>query len=273
MELNLLFAAVLGMLGLPVGSLLNMAAIRVLKKQSVAFPPSHCIHCQHPLRLRDLFPVISFLSLRGTCRYCKKRISPVYPIGEMVTAILFMWTGWHYGPLNSEWVAALFLCSMLIVITHTDLKAMLIPNAVVIPGVAMAFVLRVFLHPLPWWNYAAAAAVGFGVLYLLAVVSKGGMGGGDIKLYLFIGLIGGLSVTLLSLFIASLLGMIYALLARVTGRQRGKEQIPFGPFIAVGAFLAFLYGDAWMESVFPIVEFIIPWYYHQVFSHWHTTLN
>ncbi len=248
MEQNLLFAAVLGAIGLLVGSFLNVAAIRALKKQSVARPPSHCVHCKHPLKPWDLVPVVSYLSLRGRCRYCKAPISPVYPVGEGATALIYAWIGWHYDPLNLEWIAALLLASVLIVITHTDLKAMTIPNAVVFPGLALAVLLRLVLHPLPWWNYMAAAAVGFGLLYLLAVVSRGGMGGGDIKLYLFIGAVTGLSATLLSLFVASLLGTIYGIIARATGRTQRKQAIPFGPFIAVGAMVAFLYGDRWIEA-------------------------
>lgn len=125
---------------------------------------------------------------------------------------------------------------------------MTIPDKVVFTGVALALILRLFVHPLPYWNYAAAAAVGFAILYLLAVVSRGGMGGGDIKLYLFIGLILGIQLTILSLFLASVLGMVYGVAAIFAGKQKTKKPIPFGPFIAAGALLAFLYGDQWVIS-------------------------
>ncbi|MCI3922539.1 prepilin peptidase [Paenibacillus sp. TRM 82003] len=248
MELNLLFAATLGVFGLLVGSFLNVVAIRVLKKQSIAFPPSHCVRCKHPLRPWDLVPVISYLALRGRCRYCKQQISPVYPTGETATGLTYAWVGWHYGPLDLEWIAGILLASILIVITHTDLKAMIIPNAVVFPAAGLAIALRLFVHPLPWWNYIAAAAIGFGLLYVLAVVSRGGMGGGDIKLYLFIGCLTGISVTLLSLFLASLFGFAYGMTAKAFGRKQAKQFIPFGPFIAAGTLLAFLYGPEWIEA-------------------------
>lgn len=247
-QLHLWFAAALGALGLPIGSFLNVVAIRVLKKESIAFPPSHCVHCDRRLRALDLVPVVSYVALRGRCRYCNERISPAYPIGETATAALFAWIGWHYGPANPEWIAATLLASVLVVITQTDVRKMLIPNSVVFTGAALALALRAFLHPLPLWDYAVAAAVGFGFLYLLAIVSKGGMGGGDIKLYLFIGVLCGIQATLLSLFLASVLGVIYGLFVKLLGRLRPKQAIPFGPFIAIGAFLSFLYGETWIEA-------------------------
>ena len=243
MELNLWFALTLGAAGLLIGSFLNVAAIRALNKESVVYPPSHCVHCNHTLRPMDLIPIVSYMVLRGKCRYCGRRISPVYPIGEGVTAAIFAWIGWHYGPAQLEWIPALLLASVLIVITHTDLKALKIPNAVVFPAIGLAVILRCLQHPLPLWDYAAAAAAGFGILYILGVISKGGMGGGDIKLYLFIGLICGITLTLLSLFIASFLGSLYGIWRKAWDKSKRNEPIPFGPFIAVGTLLAFLYGD------------------------------
>ena len=243
MELNLWFAFTLGIAGLLIGSFLNVVAIRGLQKASIVYPASHCVHCQHTLRPFDLIPVVSYFFLRGRCRYCGESISPVYPIGEAAAAVVFAWIGWHYGPLNLEWIPALLLASVLIVITHTDLKEMTIPNAIVFPAAAIAAILRGMIHPLPYWNYVAAAAIGFGILYILAVLSRGGMGGGDMKLYLFIGLICGIPMTLLSLFFASLLGSLYGLGRQAFGRGKRKEAIPFGPFIACGTLPAFLYGN------------------------------
>jgi len=247
-QITLWFAIALGAFGLLIGSFLNVVAIRVLNQQSIAYPPSHCVHCKHRLRAWDLIPLLSYAVLRGRCRYCRAPISAAYPLGEGAAAILFFWTGLRFGPLDLEWIAGILLCSVLVVVTHTDLKAMLIPDKIVFPSVALAILLRLLIHPLPLWNYVAAAAIGFGLLYLLAVVSKGGMGGGDIKLYLFIGLICGIAPTLLSLFAASLFGTVYGLARKLVGRgERGRE-IPFGPFIAAGAIGSFFYGNAWIEA-------------------------
>lgn len=247
MEQNLLFAAALGAFGLFAGGFLRAAANRVLRKRPVSSPSPYG-RCGHRLRLRDHAPVIGYAALRGRCRDCGSPISPAQPIGEAATALLFAWIGWHYGPFDFEWIAALLLVSVLIVITHTDLTAMLIPNAVVFPALAAAIALRAFQHPLPWWSYAAGAAVGFGLLYMLAVASKGGMGGGDIKLYLFIGALTGLPVTLLSLFAAGCLGTIYGIAAKAAGRNRDGEPMPFGPFIAIGTIPTFLYAEDWIDA-------------------------
>ncbi|WP_274362224.1 prepilin peptidase [Paenibacillus thermotolerans] len=248
MNLFELFISALAILGLLIGSFLNVAAIRSLAKASIVYPPSHCVHCKHRLSPWDLIPVLSYLLLGGKCRYCGQRISPVYPIGEASVALLFVWTGWHFNPLDLEWTAGLLLVSVLAVITHTDLKAMTIPDSVVFTGVALALALRVLWHPLSFWNYAAAAAIGFALLYLLAELSRGGMGGGDIKLYLFVGLLLGVKLTLLSLFLASIFGMVYGISASLLDPQKRRKPIPFGPFIAAGSFLSFLYGDTWVDS-------------------------
>lgn len=243
-----MFSVWLAVAGLLIGSFLNVVAIRTVKRQSVAFPPSHCMSCGHRLHAVDLVPLVSYAALGGRCRYCRARISPAYPVGEAATALLFAWSGWHFGADNPEWIAGLLLASVMVVITHTDLTATLIPNAVVFPAIALAVALRAFVHPLPWWNYAAAAAIGFGMLYVLAVVSKGGMGGGDIKLFLFVGLVGGIASTVLTLFIASALGALYGLVAKASGKLARKQPIPFGPFIAAGSWLAFLYGPGWIDA-------------------------
>lgn len=248
MEINIIFLLCLIILGLLIGSFLNVAAIRSLTKQSIAFPSSHCVHCKHKLAPRDLIPVLSIVLLGGKCRYCAQRISPVYPIGEAVTAVLFVWVGWHIGPLNPEWTVGLLLVSVLVIITHTDIKSMTIPDSVVFTGIAFALLLRAFYHPLSFWNYVCAAAIGFSLLYLLAVASRGGMGGGDIKLYLFIGLMLGIKLTLLSLFLASVFGMVYGIAAIALNKQKKRKPIPFGPFIAAGSLLAYLYGEVWVNQ-------------------------
>ena len=243
------FAAALSVLGLMVGSFLNVAAIRALKKEPLHNSPSHCVHCNRRLRAADLVPLFSYIALRGRCRYCGGPISPAYPIGEAAAAVLFAWAGWHFGPADPEWVPALLLASVLLVVVHTDLKAMIIPNSVVFAGVALAVLLRIFVHPLPLWNYAAAAAIAFALLYAAALASKGGMGGGDIKLYLFIGLICGIQDTLLSLFLASVLGAAFGIVLRAAGKLSRKQPIPFGPFIAIGTWLSCLYGDRWFGAL------------------------
>jgi leader peptidase (prepilin peptidase) / N-methyltransferase len=238
-------------LGLLLGSFLNVVGIRIPLKQSITHPPSHCPHCNHRLGPFDLVPVFSWLLLRGRCRYCKAPVSPIYMVGEAVTGLLFGLMAWQLGA-TLELIPALLLVSILVAITVSDLRYMLIPDRIVFFGCGCALFLRLFVHPLPLWNYVLAFLVGGGVLYAIAWLSevllkKEGMGGGDIKLFGFIGLILGIKLTLLTLFTASVLGTFYGVMLILAGRYRRDQPMPFGPFIAIGAILTYLWGNDWLE--------------------------
>jgi leader peptidase (prepilin peptidase)/N-methyltransferase len=236
------WAAAFGVLGLIFGSFFNVVAIRLLKQESIVHPPSHCVHCKHRLGPLDLVPVLSYMLLRGRCRYCQVRISPVYAIGEGITALLFASAAWWIG-YSPDLIAGLLLASVLVIIVQTDLREMIIPNKVVYFGMGSAVALRFFIHPLPWWDYALAFLVGGGLFYGIAVATKGGMGGGDIKLFAFLGIILGLKLMLLTIFLSSLAGTLYGIVLMLLGRFKRKQAIPFGPFIAVGAWISYLWGD------------------------------
>lgn len=231
------------LLGLLIGSFLNVVAIRVLRRESIAFPPSHCMACGHRLGAADLVPVLSYVALGGRCRYCRAPISRRYPAGELATGLLyalsFLAVGWR-----PELVASLLLASLLVVVTQTDLESRLIPDVVVLAGLAGAAAVRIWTRGEPWWSYAGGFFLGSGILLLLGVAAekllkREAIGGGDIKLYAFIGLLLGLKLTALSLFAASLAGLVYGLIVR----NRGGE-LPFGPFIAIGTLAAYWWGDA-----------------------------
>ena len=233
------------MLGLLIGSFLNVVAIRLPKGESIAYPPSHCVHCGHTLGPLDLIPVLSYVLLRGRCRYCRGRISPAYPAGELAASAAFALMAWKTG-YTPELAAALLLAGVLITAAHTDLREMVIPDKLVAFGLVAGLAARFFSPPLPWWDSALGAAAGSGLMLLLAVISRGGMGGGDIKLYLFVGLMLGFKLTMLSVFAASLLGSLYGLGLAMAGKFRRRMQIPFGPFIALGALLSYSFGESWL---------------------------
>ncbi len=233
-------ALCVGLFGLLIGSFLNVVAIRGLKQESIVFPPSHCVHCQQSLKPWHLIPVLSYVMLRGRCSYCKTAISWWYPVTECVTAFIFGITAYSIG-LEWELIPALLLVSILVAIMQTDIKAFLIPNRIIGTGILLAFIIRLFIHPYPLWDYALGFVVGGGVLYLLAVIYKEGMGGGDIKLLAFIGLILGWQMTLFTLFLGSILGLLFAML-RSKGRLKRKQIIPFGPFLGLGAIISYLWG-------------------------------
>ncbi len=243
--------------GLVVGSFLNVCIYRIPRGESIAFPGSHCTGCGTPLRPRDLIPVASYLSLGGRCRHCKRAISPRYPLVELTTAGLIVLQGWRRESFVSFFLYAA-LTAVLIVVTMIDFDHQIIPDGLVLVIAALGLV-RLMTVLLPQRGPAALldSAVGFllggGLFFLIAAVSRGGMGGGDVKLAAALGLWFGWKQQLLLMFMAFVLGALVsaALLAtRVKGR---KEGIPFGPFLAVSAYLVSLFGDEliqWYRQAF-----------------------
>lgn len=235
--------------GLVLGSFYNVVGLRVPAGESfTGSSRSKCPSCGKTLGALELIPVLSWLVLRGRCKGCGKGISPVYPVMELATGALFGVAFWQFG-LSAELVVALLFFSMLVIITVSDLSTMLIPDKVLLFFGLPLLLLRVTAAPLDpsWWTALVGASLGFGILLLLAIASRGGMGGGDIKLYLVIGLVLGPLHTVLSLFLAALFGLLYGL-PRIVRKQTGRgHPIPFGPFIAIGASVAYLYGGEMLD--------------------------
>lgn len=227
--------------GLIFGSFFNVVGLRVPKKESIIAPPSHCPICNHRLGVLDLIPVLSYVFLRGKCRKCKTKISAIYPFMELMTGLLFAFSYWMIG-FQIELLVALLFVSLLIIITVSDIQYMLIPNKILLPFGIVLLILR-FIFPLsPWWDSLAGAMIGFGLLLFIGIVSKGGMGGGDIKLFFVIGLVLGTLHTVLTLFLAALIGSVIGLIIlRIKGKGR-KIPIPFGPSIAFAALIAYFFG-------------------------------
>ena len=229
--------------GLVFGSFYNVVGLRVPKKESIAFPPSHCTKCDRQLTALDLVPVFSYLFLRGRCRSCGEKIHWVYPLMEFITGALFAISFWKIG-FELELIIAILFMSLLVIITVSDIAYMLIPDKVLLPIGALLLVLRLFIPLDPWWDSLLGAALGFGILLLIAMLSKGGMGGGDIKLFFVIGLVLGVSGTLMTLFFASLIGSIAGIFMLRIKNQGRKTPVPFGPSIALGAVIVYFWGDA-----------------------------
>jgi leader peptidase (prepilin peptidase) / N-methyltransferase len=228
--------------GSVLGSFYNVVALRVPEGKSIVAPRSSCPKCGHQLIARELIPVLSYFIQRGKCRQCKVGISPVYPFFEFLSGVLFavapLIVGWNW-----ELVIALTLISMLIIITVSDLAYMIIPDKVLIFFVGLFLIERILIPLIPWWDSLAGAAVGFFLLLLIAVVSKGGMGGGDIKLFAVVGFVLGVKMLLLSFFLSTLFGAFFGVIGLLLGAMKRKQTIPFGPFIALGTLVAYFFGD------------------------------
>ncbi|WP_418200290.1 prepilin peptidase [Alkalihalobacterium sp. APHAB7] len=233
------------LISLILGSFFNVVAIRLLKKESIVFPPSNCPYCKHKLSVLDLVPVFSYVFLKGKCRYCKTKISPLYPFGELLTAtsifIVYKFVG-----LQLELIPALLLTVLLVISVITDIRKQLILDVVTLPMLGLLIISRLFIGTEPFWYYLLGGVVGFALLLLIAIVSRGGMGGGDVKLYAAIGVALGPWMTVMSLVLASFVGTFIGVLLMVTGVIKRKQPIAFGPFIFVGTIVAYLFGyDIW----------------------------
>jgi len=242
MKLEMAYTIFIFLFGLIFGSFYNVVGLRVPQKESIVHPPSHCPKCQRRLTVLDLVPVLSYVFLGGKCRSCGNKISWVYPFIELMTGVLFAFAYWQLG-WGIELIVAFFFISLLVIIVVSDLAYMLIPDKVLIFFLPLLAIGRVLSPLTPWWDSLVGAVVGFGILYIIAVLSNGGMGGGDIKLFFLIGLVLGTIDTLLTLFLAAVIGMIVGITVLSKNKQGRKTPIPFGPSIALAAVIVYFYGD------------------------------
>jgi leader peptidase (prepilin peptidase) / N-methyltransferase len=228
--------------GLLLGSFYNVVGLRVPEGKSIVAPRSSCPKCGHQLTALELIPVLSYVFQRGKCRQCKVGISPVYPLFELLTGVLFagafLLTGWSF-----ELVIALTLISLFIIITVSDLAYMIIPDKVLLVFAGIFAVERIYQPLTPWWDSLAGAAAGFILLLLIAFASRGGMGGGDIKLFALIGFAVGWKTMLLSFFFSTFFGAFFGVLGLLFGLVKKKQPIPFGPYIAIGTIVGYFFGE------------------------------
>ncbi|WP_096189546.1 prepilin peptidase [Evansella halocellulosilytica] len=242
-------------IGMTLGSFYNVVGIRMPKRQSIVRPRSYCSVCKRTLHPIELIPVFSYIFLRAKCNTCGTKISLIYPCIELLTGVLFVIAYLHFG-FSSELIIALLFVSLLMIITVSDLTSYLILDKVLLTFIVPIIILRFTIAPLePFWDALAGSLVGFGLLFLIAVVSKGGMGGGDIKLYAVIGLVLGLTNTLLSIFLSSFIGAFIGLIGMVVKKWGRKKILPFGPSIVAGSLIAYFYGEELLTYYFQLFLF------------------
>ena len=189
---------------------------------------------------------------KGKCRGCQSRISPIYPTFELLTGILFVLAPYVFG-WSGELFVALTLISMFMIITVSDIHYMIIPDKILV-WFAGIFLLERIIWPLhPWWDSLLGAVSGFLLLLIIAVVSKGGMGFGDVKLYALIGFVLGFKLVLLSFFLSTLFGAVIGGLALLLRVVKKRQPIPFGPFIAAGSLTAYFWGNDLINLYFQIL--------------------
>ncbi len=274
MDFNLLLFVIL-IFGLIVGSFLNSIIYRLNNNKSFLRGRSFCPACEHKLNWIDLIPIFSFLILKGRCRYCKKPIVLQYPIVEFITGFLFAIIFWQTQPIQNFQSVIYFIylstvSCFLIVIFVSDLKYYVIPDKIIYPAIAIAFLYRLF----EFLNFACPAGnlfscgghwdlfrisdLGFGILpsvIFLAIIlfSRGKwMGLGDFKLAVLMGLFLGWPNILIALFLAVILGAIMGLGLIILKKKTLKSTIPFGPFLVIGTFIALFWGSNIVQWYFNI---------------------
>jgi leader peptidase (prepilin peptidase) / N-methyltransferase len=239
-----------GVLGLLIGSFLNVVIHRVPLGESVVRPRSRCPQCQTELKERDNIPVLSWLLLRGRCRTCSAPISARYPLVELGTGLLFAAVAWWCG-LSWQLPAFLYLAAIGVALSAIDLDVHRLPDQIVLPS----YVVTPVLLLLPavaegrWADLLHAVLTGlalFAFYFLLAVIYPAGMGFGDVKLAGVIGMYLGWvawPLAIIATFAAFLIGSAVGIVVMVRGRGGRKTKVPFGPFMILGTFLALFWGQ------------------------------
>lgn len=235
-----------GLFGACIGSFLNVVIYRLPRGQSLVSPPSSCPSCNQRLAWHDNVPVAGWLLLGGRCRTCRNRISPQYPIGEVVTALLFVLVVWLTppGPLL---VSRLLLVCILIVLFGIDLEHQILPNTITLPGIAIGVLLSAVTTP-GLKDSIIGVLVGGGILYAIAGAyylwrREEGMGMGDVKMLAMIGAFLGWKAVLVTLVLSSFSGALIGVILMAAQRGNMKFALPFGTFLSIGALVAMLVGD------------------------------
>ncbi len=227
-------------LGTIIGSFLNVCIYRIPRGQSIVFPPSRCIPCGTRLKFKDMIPVISYITLKGRCRYCGEHINIIYPVVEVAAGLIYLFTFINLGYTYLT-VKYMILFSGLIVVFFTDLNDGVIPDVVLLFMFTAGFILSCIFRENLLGNLVGSL-LGCGALFLIAVIAPGTMGMGDVKLMAACGWYLGGSRTLLSLFLSFVIGGAAGLILVTTRRRKMKDMISFGPFLAFGTFISAVYG-------------------------------
>lgn len=250
---------IFALFGAAIGSFLNVCIDRLPAGKSLMYPPSHCDACKYRLSVRDLIPVFGYLRLRGRCRYCQIPIPRRILWVEVGTGLLFALLYWHYG-LSADFVIIAFYFCLFIVLGVIDLEHKLILNKIVYPAAVVALIINVFsTHPglldgfLPQpvvvagliggANGLISGAVGFVILLIPALISRGGMGWGDVKMAALIGLVIGFPLVFVALFVAIVIGGLVGGFLLLLKIKKRREPIPFGPFLSLAAMATLLWGS------------------------------
>ena len=248
--LKRIMSILLFIFGISIGSFINAAVFRLRESESIVFDRSRCPKCGHILSWYELIPLFSFLIQLGRCRACNQKISWQYPLVELVAGLIFMFIYYQFPALNSQyanfqlWYFFLIFSALLFIFIF-DFKYYIIPNKVLYPLIAIVLLYNLFAFSLAEnLDRLLAIAPAAGFFLILYLISRGTwIGFGDVKFGIFMGLFLGWPAVLAALFLSYLLGALIGGLLMFLGGKTLKSQVPFGPFLIAGTFIAFFYGE------------------------------
>jgi leader peptidase (prepilin peptidase)/N-methyltransferase len=234
--------------GAMVGSFLNVCICRLPKEESIIWPGSHCPHCKNPIKFYNNIPLLSYLLLKGRCRYCDASISIQYPIVEAITALSSLFLFMSFG-VSLTFIYYFSFVAALIVITVIDLYHQIIPDVISLPGIGVGLLASLFIPQITFFNSLIGVLLGGGSLFLVATVyqwlfKREGMGGGDVKLLAMIGAFLGWKAVILTILLGSLIGSVVGIVIMILKGKDFKYAIPFGPFLSLGAVIALFWGES-----------------------------
>jgi leader peptidase (prepilin peptidase)/N-methyltransferase len=243
--------------GLCIGSFLNVCIYRIPASKSISHPRSSCTSCNKLIPFYDNIPVVSYLLLRGRCRFCSEPISLRYPIIEMLTGFFALITVFKYG-ISLEALIYFVYIAALLVITFIDIDHQIIPDVISLPGIPIFFIASFWLSQVTYRDSFIGILAGGGSLFLVAwtysmITKREGMGGGDIKLLAMIGAVIGWQGVLFTIFVASAVGTISGMLVMLKSRKGMKLKIPFGPFLAIGGIAYIFFGPQLVRWYFQLL--------------------
>lgn len=248
------FASVLGLI---IGSFLNVCIYRIPEELSIVTPPSSCTACKNRILWYDNIPIVSFIILKGRCRRCSEKISWLYPAVELMSGALAALLIYKFGP-TVEFAVLYFFSASLIVIAFIDLQHQIIPNEISIPGIFLGFLYSFFNPHLPWKDSLLGILVGGGVLALIALIyylltKTDGMGIGDIKLLAMIGAFLGVGGVVFTLVVGSIVGSVAGLIIMIAYGGDSKTKIPLGFFLSLGAVGYIFFGGLLFDAYFGLL--------------------
>ncbi|MBV1708374.1 MAG: prepilin peptidase [Erysipelothrix sp.] len=238
--MELYISTVIFILGTIFGSFLNVVIYRLPQKESIIVGRSHCPKCQQMIPPSGLIPIVSYVFLSGKCKDCKASISIRYPLIEGLTGILFLISYLTFG-ISVQLLIALPLAMILIVIAMIDIDTLEIYDRFQVMLFILALI-NLIISPLPWIDHVIGFFIISTPFYIIALVTNG-MGGGDIKLIAIAGFLLGYQATLVTFFISTLTGSLWAFYLLIIKKSGRKTQLPFGPFLCIGIYIAYHYSD------------------------------